>query len=169
MSKRVPKKPKSKPKVKPEVAAHTEKESSPATEIPLASEQGASVISDQLVTQSTTQPAEPAGAQQMDLTLSLKPGVRKSDRLVIYDLPDRKGSVQFLRTLFGDEVPQTIVVSGDFAPPATRKVTETKEERKVRLAAETPADKIARAEARIARLKEKMLRDEARRAEQPAA
>jgi hypothetical protein len=80
----------------------------------------------------------------MEIQLTRSTAPRKTDRLVIYD-GGHLHSVQFLRTAFGDTIPETITVSGEFAAP---KPKETPEERKARIAAMSPIDKIAAAEAR---------------------
>ncbi len=97
----------------------------------------------------------------MDITLVKSNAPRKSDRLVIFNLEGRTGSVQFLKTLFGSSVPATLTLSGEFAEPKIKvaKVAETKEERKARLAAvlkPTLAERVARAEERTAKLKAKL-------------
>lgn len=112
----------------------------------------------------TTPVTIPAGEKKMDLTLNHKPNSRKTDRLVIFDLTDRKGSVQFLRTLFPDAIPQSIVISGEFSAPRTPRAKETPEERKARLKALpklTPAEKLAKAEERVAKMRAKIQAKEA--------
>ena len=120
----------------------------------------------------TTENAEYQNTENADgtrvLTLKQKPGARKSDRLVIFDYTDRPGSVQFLRTAFGETVPETIQISGAFAGPRQKL---TKEQRKERAKNMTPAEKLAAAEARVAKLREKLSKAAAAPAagEQPSA
>jgi hypothetical protein len=84
---------------------------------------------------------------------------RKEQRLVIYSIEGRKGSVQFLSTLFGGNQhsqgnpPSTLVLTGTFAPPPKK---ETPEERKARLASITPEMKLAAMEKRVAAMKAKI-------------
>jgi len=90
----------------------------------------------------------------MDLTLTRSNAPRKDDRLVIFNIEGRTGSVQFLKTLFAkDGIPATLTLTGTFAPP---KAKETKEERKARLAAITPAMRLAKMEERVAKMKAKL-------------
>jgi hypothetical protein len=92
----------------------------------------------------------------MDLNLIKSTAARKSQRLVIYTIEGRRGSVQFLSTLFGgDQTSQgnpraTLVLRGEFAKP------EADEERKARLANRpklTEVEKIANLEAQLAKRK----------------
>jgi rRNA maturation protein Rpf1 len=98
----------------------------------------------------------------MDLTFTRSKAARKDDRLVIFNFADgRPGSVQFLRTAFPEQVPETITMSGDFAEKTERvaKAKETPEERKARLAnlpKLTLAEKVAKAEERAAKLRAKL-------------
>ena len=79
------------------------------------------------------------------ITLTRSTAPRKDQRLVIYNIEGRKGSVQFLSTLFGsNQTAQgnplpTLTLTGVFAPPPKK---ETPEERKARLAAITPEQRI---------------------------
>jgi hypothetical protein len=112
------------------------------------------------------QPATPARSMKtMDLTLTRSTSPRKSQRLVIYNIEGRSGSVQFLSTLFGGDQksignpPATLTLSGEFAEARVAKPKETKEERKARLAAlpkPTLAEKVAKAEARAEALRAKL-------------
>lgn len=64
--------------------------------------------------------------------------------------------MQFFRTLFNDAVPAKLTLTGDFAAP---KVKETPEERKARLKAlpkATPAGRLAKMEASLAKMKAKL-------------
>jgi hypothetical protein len=81
----------------------------------------------------------------MEIKLTRSTAPRKDDRIVIFH-SEHVHSVQFLRTAFGDTIPETITVSGEFAAP---KIKESKEARKARLGAMTPAEKIAAAEERV--------------------
>jgi len=120
----------------------------------------ASAPADAVRSSSTEQPGIPPASQErkhMDVTLTLNKAPRKSERIVIFNSP--LNSVQFLRTAFGETIPETLTVSGDFAEPKASKVKETKEERKARLAAlpkPTLADRVAAAEKRAADLKAKL-------------
>lgn len=93
------------------------------------------------------------------ITLVRSTAPRKDPRLVIYNIEGRIGSVQFLSTLFGGNQvsqgnpPATLTLTGTFAPP---KPKETPEERKARLKAITPAERLAKMEARIAKMKAKL-------------
>jgi len=90
----------------------------------------------------------------VDITLTRSNAPRKHDRFVIYKINDRPGSVQFLKTLFeNDAVPTTLTLTGTFAAP---KIKETPEQRKARIKSlpkPTPAERLAKLEQRIARLK----------------
>jgi hypothetical protein len=92
----------------------------------------------------------------MDLNLIRSTAARKSQRLVIYTIEGRRGSIQFLSTLFGGDQhsqgnpPATLVLRGEFAKP------ESDEERKARLAARpklTEVEKIAKLEVQLAKRK----------------
>jgi hypothetical protein len=85
----------------------------------------------------------------MDITLSRNDAPRRSN-MVVYAIDGRKGSVRFSKTLFTN-APATLTLSNaSFAAP---KAKETKEERKARLALVTPAERVAKMEARLARMK----------------
>ena len=90
------------------------------------------------------------------ITLVKSTAARKSQRLVIYGIEGRRGSVQFLSTLFGGDQhsqgnpPEKLTLTGTFAKP------ESDEERKARLAARpklTEAEKITKLEAQLAKRK----------------
>jgi hypothetical protein len=89
----------------------------------------------------------------MEITL-VRNATRKS-RMIIYGIEGRPGNVQFTsKTLFDkDAVPATLRLTGEFAAP---KVKETPAERKARLSAITPAERLAKMEARIAAMKAKL-------------
>ena len=99
---------------------------------------------------------------KMNLIFTRSKAERKDPRLVIFNFADgRPGSVQFLRTAFGDNIPETITMSGEFAEKTEKvaKAKETPEARKARLAALpklTLAEKVAKAEARVAKMKAKL-------------
>jgi hypothetical protein len=98
--------------------------------------------------------------RNMDINLVKSNAVRKDDRLVIFNFGDgRKGSVQFLRTLFGEEIPTELTLSGEFSEPRTPKAKETAEERKARLKLLpklTLEEKVAKAEEKAAKLRQKL-------------
>lgn len=105
-------------------------------------------------------------------TLTHRPDARKRSNIVIFNFPDRKGSVQFLRTAFGDTIPSTITVQAPFAAPERRKELETKEQRKARLAALpklTAEQKLAKARERVAKMEAKLAAKAAQPAAEPAA
>src|SRR5262245_58105812 len=93
------------------------------------------------------------------ITLVRSTAPRRDPRLVIYKLEGRTGSVQFLSTLFGGNQkdqgnpPTTLTLTGTFAAP---KPKETPAERKARLAAITPAERLAKMEERVAKMKAKL-------------
>lgn len=93
------------------------------------------------------------------LTLRRSTAARRDQRLVIYNIEGRTGSVQFLSTLFGGSQkdqgnpPERLTLTGTFAPP---KPKETAEERKARLAAITPEQRLAKLEQRVAKMKAKV-------------
>jgi hypothetical protein len=95
--------------------------------------------------------------ESLKLVRSVAP--RKEQRLVIYNIEGRKGSVQFLSTLFGGNQndqgnpPETLTLTGTFAAPPRK---ETPEERKARLAAITPEQKLAAMEAKLAKMRAKI-------------
>jgi hypothetical protein len=93
----------------------------------------------------------------MDITLTRNPAQRKNPRLVIFNIEGRPGSVQFFRALFPlNAVPERLTLIGEFAAP---KVKETPEERKARLAAMpkmTPAERLAKMEASVAKMKARL-------------
>ncbi len=87
----------------------------------------------------------------MEITLRHRTSQRKNDRLVIFNIEGRTGCVQFLKTLFPkDAVPPTLTLTGTFATP------ETPEARKARLAAITPAERLAKMEERVTKMKAKL-------------
>lgn len=119
----------------------------------------------------TGNPPTPSATQEKhnmaDLKLVLSKAARKSARLVIYNIEGRTGSVQFLSTLFGGgnksqgNPPETLTLVGEFAEPKVKepKVKLTPEERKARLASLpklTLAEKVAKAEARMEKLRQKL-------------
>ena len=88
-----------------------------------------------------------------EITLTHNVADRKTTRLVFFDIEGRSGKVQFLKTLFGTEIPATLKLVGTFAPPRAK---ETAAERKIRLAALpklTLEQKIARREQQLAKMK----------------
>lgn len=105
--------------------------------------------------------------QNMKLDFTRSNTTRKDDRLVIFNFADgRAGSVQFLRSAFGETVPNAISMEGDFAEKTAKaeKVKETPEERKARLAAlpkPTLADRVKKAEEKAAKLRAKLAKDQA--------
>jgi hypothetical protein len=101
----------------------------------------------------------------MEIQLTRSNAPRKTTRLVIYD-GGHLHSVQFLRTAFGETIPETITVSGEFAAP---KPKETPAERKARLAAMSPIDKIAAAEARARKTLARIEAEKAKLAAAPSA
>src|SRR5690348_6317749 len=94
----------------------------------------------------------------MEITL-IRNTARKGD-LLVYSIDGRPGSVQFTsKALFNqDAVPATLRLVGEFAPP---KPKETPEERKARVKAITPAERLAKMEARIAKMKAKLAKGNA--------
>jgi hypothetical protein len=101
----------------------------------------------------------------MDLTLVRSTTQRKNPRLVIFNIEGRPGSVQFFRALFPkDAIPTKLSLSGEFAAP---KVKETPAERKARFAAITPAERLAKMEARVAKMKAKLAAEQAAPAPTP--
>jgi len=78
--------------------------------------------------------------------------------MVVFTVDGRPGSVRFAKSLFVDQQPPaTLSITDDtFAGPRKQ---ETKEERKARLAAMpklTPAEQLAKLEAKIAKMKAKL-------------
>jgi hypothetical protein len=91
----------------------------------------------------------------MELTLTRNHAPRKGDRLVIYNIEGRRGTVQFLTSLFDKEVP-TLKLVGEFAEPKVPVAKLTAEERKARralLPKLTPAEKLAQMEKRVATMR----------------
>ena len=136
-------------------ATHEEVVSSPTTDTPAAT------------------PPNHRSMKHMDLVLTRSKAPRKTNRLVIYNIKGRSGSVQFLSTLFGGSQkeignpPETLTLSGEFAEPKPVKAKMTAEERKALRAAQpkpTLAEKIAKAEARMAALRAKLEAAEAAQA-----
>ena len=90
----------------------------------------------------------------MEITITRSKAARKTNRLVIFDGGHLHG-VQFLRTAFGETIPDTLKLTGEgFAAP---KVKETPEERKIRLAAIMPAERLAKMEERVVKMKAKLV------------
>lgn len=118
------------------------------------------------------QPVDPARSQNdMDqITLVRSTATRKDARLVIYNIEGRKGSVQFLGSLFeggAAGAPERLTLNSDvsFAQPRVAKPKETPEERKARLAAlpkPTIEQQIAKAEEKARKLREKLERQAAK-------
>lgn len=75
---------------------------------------------------------------------------------VLYKSDNMSGSVRFLRTQFGEELPDTVTISTEpgFAAKSAP-VKETKEERKARLKARTPQEIAADAQKRAAKAVER--------------
>jgi hypothetical protein len=87
----------------------------------------------------------------MEITLT-RNTTRKSDRPV-YNIAGRKGSVQISSKALFDKVPDTLTLVGTFAAP---KAKETPAERKARLAAITPAERLAKMEERLTKMRAKL-------------
>jgi hypothetical protein len=107
-----------------------------------------------------TQNADQNAAQTGPVTATLDAKDR-STIMVVYTLPGRPGSVRFSKTLFPDsKAPATIEFpAGLFAGPKVPRAQETKEQRKARLAARpkpTAAEKMARLEQKLAKLRAKV-------------
>ena len=101
----------------------------------------------------------------MTLTLVRNDKPRKAGRSVIFNIEGRTASVAFPKSVFGANVPENIVVEGDFSEPKAPRVPETKEERKARLAALpklTLAEKIAKREAALEKMRAKLAADAAK-------
>ena len=122
------------------------------------------------VQEAPPQTATTRSMKMAELVLTRSTADRKSKRLVIYNFEGRKGSVQFLSTLFGGDQksvgnpPDKLTLIGEFAEPKVAKPKETPEERKARLAAlpkPTLAEKVAKAEERAAKLREKLAKAKA--------
>ena len=95
----------------------------------------------------------------MTLTLKRNDKPRKGNRTIVFDVDGRKTSIGFPKSLFGDAVPDELLIDGAFAAPPVPKVRETPEARKARLAALpklTLAEKVARREEALAKLKAKL-------------
>lgn len=96
---------------------------------------------------------------EIALTVNTEP--RKNTRVLVFDIPGRRASITVPKSLFGDNVPTSLILTSDvdLAPVAEPKPKETKEERKARLAAlpkKTPAEKLAALEAKAAKLRAKL-------------
>jgi len=107
----------------------------------------------------------------MTLNLVRSDSPRKDTRSVVFNIEGRKASVAFPKTLFGANAPDKLSIEGEFADPRTAKAPETKEERKARLAALpklTLAEKIAKREEALSKMKAKLAGGDAPAA-QPAA
>lgn len=108
----------------------------------------------------TTQAQTSNGNGQL-LTFTRNDKQRRSN-MVVFDAPEgRRGSVRISKTLFGkDQVPQTVAIEHpNFATPKVPYAKMSAEERKAaRLARPklTPAEKLARAEEKIAKLRAKV-------------
>jgi hypothetical protein len=121
-----------------------------------------------VISESTQGNIAPAQKKEKIMTLEFThaPGARKDPRYVIFEFADgRPGSIQFLRSAFPGEptsevgIPSTVSITGEFAEKAAPKPKESAEERKARLANApklTPAQKLARAEEKVARLRAKV-------------
>lgn len=106
----------------------------------------------------------------MTLTLVRNDKPRKAGRSVIFDIEGRKASVSFPKSLFGANVPENVIVEGDFAEPKAPRVAETKEERKLRLSnlpKLTLAEKIAKREQALEKMRVKLAADAAKAAAAP--
>ncbi len=156
-----------------------------APKISLAKEPVVDVTSSQVVSTQeepviTSASTSAVGVVPMSLTLVRSNAARKSQRLVIYNIQGRRGSVQFLSTLFGGDQdsqgnpPETLVIEGQFAPVKERiaREKESPEQRKARLAALpklTLAEKVARQEEKTAKMKAKLVAQQTRAAAALAA
>lgn len=88
----------------------------------------------------------------------------RSTQMVVYGVEGRPGSVRFSKTLFKDKQPPANVTlfTDAFAGPKEARVEETKEQRKARLAAlpkPTAAEKMARLEQKLDRLRAKAAKE----------
>ena len=147
----------------PEAAANTAAAAEPASQ-PVGDTDN---ISDKLegstATMDTQETTAAASNGQINLTRSDK---QRSTQMVVYTVDGRPGSVRFSKTLFKDKnAPEKVtLVTEAFAGPKEPKRQETKEERKARLAAlpkPTAAEKVARMEAKLAKLRQKVASEQA--------
>lgn len=92
---------------------------------------------------------------------------------IVFQVPGRRGTIKFPRSLFGETVPETLDIdTQNFAAPGTSgsaKPKMTKEERAAARAAMTPAQKLEQAKARLAKQTEKLAKQEAALAAAAAA
>ena len=90
----------------------------------------------------------------MELKLTRNDAPRRSN-MAVFAVDGCHGSVRFSKSLFvNKQAPATLTLSdAAFAGP---RVKETAEQRKARLKAMTPAEKLARMEARIAKMKARL-------------
>jgi hypothetical protein len=124
----------------------------PTKEIPMTTE----------TTQTSDAPATPA-----PVLVSRNDSKRRSS-MIVYTAPGLKGSVRVSKSAFlNSEPPASLDLSGWPVATKTAKAPETKEERKARLAAMpklTLAEKIAKREEGLAKLKAKAEKDAAKAA-----
>jgi C1A family cysteine protease len=141
------------------------KKSASTTEKVVDSTQTSEVKSEnQQQTAATTQPAETNNETQrtqnqettnMQITLSLDTTPRKG-RAVIYKSDQLRGAVRFPRNAFSAEPPASITLDAEGLAERPRKMTpEERKEARKNAPKLTAAEKLQRAEARIAKLREK--------------
>ena len=101
-------------------------------------------------------------SQKMNVNLT-RSDKQRSTGMVVFLVEGRPGSVRFSKTLFKNQTaPETIAVDTDafgFGEARVARTQETKEERKARLKALpklTPAEKLARLEAKIEKMRTKV-------------
>jgi hypothetical protein len=102
--------------------------------------------------------ADASGGKKMAEVNLTRSDKQRSTQMVVFTFADgRPGSVRISKTAFADKkAPETLQLLTDaYAGPRIERKSETKEERKARLAAlpkPTPAEKLAKLQAKLAKL-----------------
>ncbi len=140
------------------------------TQIPVASPAAIGDTSSQTNNQPVANPAPggPTASSQtaspkekpMTVNLVLAPKQRKSKQIVMFNIEGRRGQVQFQRSLFGESVPESLVLDGDLAEPKAAKVRTPKvkltPEERAALPKPTLAERVQKARERADKLAAKL-------------
>ena len=136
------------------------------TQIPVASPAAIGDTSSQTNNQPVANPAPGDGQtarpkeKPMTVNLVLAPKQRKSKQIVMFNIEGRRGQVQFQRSLFGESVPESLILDGDIAEPKAAKVRTPKvkltPEERAALPKPTLAEKVQKARERADKLAAKL-------------
>lgn len=147
--------------------AQTERPTVSSTSTNVAADEAAGPTTETQAAAATAEPVNKENKIMADETIQninlSRSDKQRSTQMVVYTVDGRPGSVRFSKTLFVNKAaPEKINAENFntvFAGPRVPRAEETKEERKARIAAmpkPTAAEKVARLEAKLAKLRAKV-------------